>query len=225
MSSDLFYPFSYDKRRPIFIGPILFVPEFFTQEDQNFHKNFSCQEWSSIFNHQKIRVEFCSGNGQWIIDRAKKHPDILWIAVEIRFDRVQKIYKKIKQDQLNNCLVVLGMGELFAKYYLKPSSIEKAYINFADPWPKRKHAKNRICQQAFFDLLKIALKDGGQIVIATDDEDYMQQGVDELLKSGFNALNPHPFFKELEADYGTSFFEDLWAKKGKKNLKTEFIKL
>jgi tRNA (guanine-N7-)-methyltransferase len=225
MTTALLYPYTYSQRRPFFSWPVLFIPEYFTADENTHHQTFLSQEWQSVFDHPHIHIEYCSGNGQWILAQAKKYPHILWIAVELRYDRVRKIYKKLKAEKITNCLIAFGKAQTFTKYYLKSHSIQNIFVNFPDPWPKRKHAKYRICQQSFFEELDGALKPGAHITLASDDKTYVEQGIDEMFKSGLTALFPTPFYIPLEAEYGSSFFEDLWTKKGKLNYQTQFKKL
>jgi tRNA (guanine-N7-)-methyltransferase len=219
----LVYPYCYQDRAPIFVDGVLFIPEFFNQLDQSKHAQFGSLEWTASFNHPQIALEICSGNGQWLIEQAQKRAHVLWIACELRYDRVKKIYKAIKKRCLTNVVIVLGSGELLAEYYLPQSSISEVYINFPDPWPKRKHAKNRLIQTPFISHLKKALKPQGIVSLATDDLDYMQQSVAVFKESKLKPLYEEPYYQPLAPDYGSSFFENLWSKKGKINRQTQFI--
>ena len=70
-------------------------------------------------------------------------PDFNWIAVERDFDRARKIWLKIFRMQLDNLFVVYGEGYVFSRQYLPGASVSEVYVNFPDPWPKRRHAKHR----------------------------------------------------------------------------------
>ena len=81
---DLKIPFSWEERRPYLAEGLLYLPGYFS----------SFEDYNDIFTLDKVFpniapyvVEYCSGNGQWIIDRAKKDPTRNWIAVEKRMDR------------------------------------------------------------------------------------------------------------------------------------------
>ena len=85
---DLIIPFSWDERRPCLLDRLWFIPSYYT-DYESWKKLFSLTE---IFpNNNNAIIEYCSGNGQWIIDKAKNHPESNWIAVEKRFDRARKI--------------------------------------------------------------------------------------------------------------------------------------
>jgi tRNA (guanine-N7-)-methyltransferase len=157
-----------------------------------------------------IIIEYCSGNGQWIGERAKQNPQFNWLAVEKRFERARKIWLKIHREGIDNLTVVCGDGLTFTKFYAPPAV--EIYVNFPDPWPKLRHAKHRIISKEFLtELLRIVVP-GGQAICVTDDEGYSKEMVQEFSKCPewkfLFHLNDWP-------EYGRSFFNDLWLKRGK----------
>jgi len=199
----------------------LFIPDYFDQEDDLKHKEFKSEIWDHLLLHPKIALEFCAGNGQWVLDQAKNHPDTLWIACELRYDRVKKIYKKLKAERLSNVLIAFGYAETLTRYYLKPQILDAVYVNFPDPWPKKRHAKNRLFQTSFIEDLKPAMKSGSKLTLVSDDKIYIDESIQTMKNAGFQPSFNAPHFIPLNENYGSSFFEDLWIKKGKQNLKTE----
>ena len=119
-----------------------------------------------------IHIEYCSGNGAWIAEKAKKHPEINWLAVEKRFDRTRKIWSKIKNNGLSNLVAAFAEGMSLSSNYLPSSSVAAIYVNFPDPWPKQRHAKHRIISPFFFHEASRVLEPGGRLIFVTDDEPY-----------------------------------------------------
>lgn len=222
MLKELFYPYTYEERHPVFLDRVLFMPDFFTESDLQKHKHFSCPAWLAALDHDNIYVEYCAGNGQWIVEMAKRHPDVLWIAVEMKFQRVRKIFKRMQSEGVKNVIIAFGTAEVFTKFYLPQSIVKKVFVNFPDPWPKKKHAKHRLFQDEFLSDLKKALSSLSSMTLATDDLPYMQEAVSALSSAGFKTLIKEPFYEPLATDYGYSFFGDLWEKKGKINYQTQF---
>jgi tRNA (guanine-N7-)-methyltransferase len=218
------YPYTFEERAPTFLDGVLFIPEFYTQEDQKHHQSFSDSHWFSMFVTKPVFVEYCSGNGQWLCEMAKKHPDILWIGCELKYERVKKIYKRIKTEQITNCLIAFGTAETLTKFYLPKESISFVYINFPDPWPKKKHAKHRLFQAPFLEDLKKVMSEEAKICLATDDMPYLEQAILEMSSSNLTPCLTAPYYRPLPEDYGYSFFEDLWTIKGKQNYQTLFLK-
>lgn len=218
------YPYSFEQRRPIFEDCVLFIPDFYTEAEQLNHKNFFNQDWLSLFKERKIYVEYCSGNGQWICEMAKQYPNILWIGCELKYERVKKIYKRIKTEAITNCIIAFGQAEVLTKYYLPQESIASVFINFPDPWPKKRHAKHRLFQPSFLNDLKQAMLSGSEVILATDDLPYLEEAINVLNSSGFIPVLSTPYYQILPDNYGYSFFEDLWTLKGKQNYQTLFFK-
>lgn len=209
---DLKPVFKWVDRRPLIEDRVLYVPNYYFE-----HSKFSMPKFSEIFeNKNPIHVEYCSGNGDWILERAKKHPEINWIAVEMQFERVRKIWSKRENYQINNLLIVCGEAETLTKYYLPDDCIDSVYINFPDPWPKEKHAKNRLLKEPFIELLASKMKDFTPLTFVTDDVDYKEEVLNKLIE------NPHfqpqfepPYYVTELENYGGSYFYDLWVSKQK----------
>lgn len=211
---DLRYPHSFKERRPIFQDQVLFVPRHY----------FAHEEWQTpIFADEKpLFVEYCSGNGEWIIDKAKKFPEVNWVAVEKKFDRVRKIWVKAKNQGIKNLVVVAGEAESYTQFYLKTESVDQVFVNFPDPWPKDRHAKHRIIQPAFIQMVTRSLKQGALVTLVTDDTPYKEQMVDVMEKSGFfESTSDGPNLEE----YGSSYFHRLWVEKGKEIYYLKFKKI
>lgn len=207
-------PFPWKERRVLLQDRVWYIPN---RDDQS--NSFAFPGWShpSIFGQERpICLEYCSGNGAWIANRAQTQPDYHWVAIERKFERVKKIWSKIKNFQLSNLLVVCGEGHHVTHHYLPSSSVHAVFINFPDPWPKRRHSKHRIVQVPFIQEVCRILQTGGMLTLVTDDET-CSQGMIEVLhqEPGFVSLFASPFYVTDYFAYGTSYFEDLWREKGK----------
>jgi tRNA (guanine-N7-)-methyltransferase len=203
------FPFKWEDRQTFFSDQVLFIPDYYID-----HKNWQFPGWSKLFGNDKpVIIEYCAGNGTWIVEKAKNSA-FNWVAVEWRFDRVQKIWSKTKNLQIPNLLIVCGEALTFTKEYLPSQSVHQAYINFPDPWPKLKHAKNRLFQQQFIDQLARVVQKN--VIIATDDPPYSDQIIEEMLKhpAWISHFAP-PYYITDWPGYGESFFDSLWREKGK----------
>jgi len=198
-AKDLKIPFSWSERRPILLDRFFYIPG---------HYNYFKEKIPFFEQDLPVIVEYCSGNGQWICERALQNRGTNWIAVEKKFERARKIWLNIHRQEIPNLVVVCGEGQIFTKYYAPKT--EEVYINFPDPWPKLRHAKNRIVQEEFLNDLTAVVT--GKITCVTDDLPYANQMVEVFSKC--------PKWKKLFhtnewPDYGRSFFNDLWVKKGR----------
>lgn len=215
-------PYIFSNRRVLLEDRILYVPEYYFE-----YTEFILPSFIEIFgNTHPVHIEYCSGNGAWIIDKAMQNPQVNWIAVEKRFDRVQKIWSKMKNANLQNLFIICGEAQTATQYYLPAGSIRCAYINFPDPWPKGRHAKHRLIQSDFIELLSHVLQSEASITLVTDDMPYLNQII-ELFQNanGFSAVFSEPYYVTItNVQYGNSYFYDLWSKLGRTIYMTNFQK-
>lgn len=207
---ELTQSFPFKMRLPLIQDGIFYLPN-----DYFSYQQFTFPLWKELFgNENNVHIEYCSGNGEWILEKAKKHPEVNWVAVEMKFHRVAKIHSKQVNQELKNLFIVYGKGEIFTREYLKKNSVAEIYINFPDPWPKRRHAKHRLIQQAFVkDLLRI-LQVGGKLLLVSDAADYVKQMREEIeTVVGWKTCE---IGIERETAYGSSYFDRLWRLMGRK---------
>ena len=211
---DFKFPFKWDERRPCIVDGVFFVPWHYQE-----HHTFQRPDWeeAAFFGKRApIAIEYCSGNGSWIAEKARDNPETNWIAVERRFERVRKIWSKIKNYNLTNLVIICGEAEDFTKHYVESSSVEKIYINFPDPWPKAKHAKNRLLQREFAEEISRITKEKGEACFVTDDAPYCSQMIAVMHESKrWESRYPEPFFISKYDGYGSSYFAELWQQKGR----------
>lgn len=206
--TDLKYPFNWEERRPSLSNGVLFIPKYYDkhQEEWNHRPLFE--------NAHPVFIEYCSGNGAWIIEKAQKNPGCNWIAVEQKFERVRKIWTKARNREMTNLLIICGEALTFTRHYLLDSCIEGIYVNFPDPWPKEKHAKNRLIQSGFVKELARVVKKEGTATLVTDDVTYCQQMISSFFPL-WNSLIQEPYYSNEWSEYGESYFDALWRKKGR----------
>lgn len=211
----LSHPFAWKDRCVTIIDRIWYVPAYCDS-----YESFSFPGWQSpelFSNSNRICVEYCSGNGAWIAEQAEKNPHLNWLAVEKKFERVCKIWSKIKKKALANLIVICGEGHCATKHYFPSASVDKVYINFPDPWPKLRHAKHRLIQPLFIEQLSRILIPKGTFTFVTDDEPYGEWTFQMMGKypQEFSSTHPAPGYYTEDEGYGTSYFEELWRKKGR----------
>ncbi|HNA62478.1 MAG TPA: tRNA (guanine(46)-N(7))-methyltransferase TrmB [Rhabdochlamydiaceae bacterium] len=219
--TDLKFPYKWETRRPLIENGVFFVPDYYAN-----HHEFVFPEWSEIFgNHLPVVIEYCTGNGTWIAEKAKDRSQN-WVAIEWDFERVRKIWSKMKNYGLTNLFIVCGEALTFTREYLKDSSTDLVYINFPDPWPKEKHAKNRIFQRPFVEQLARTVKSSSTVTIATDDATYGNQISQEMraIPQWISQFSD-PYFVTEWQDYGASYFDSLWRSKGKEIRYFQFRRL
>jgi tRNA (guanine-N7-)-methyltransferase len=208
---DLKRPFLFAERRVLLHDRVFFIPERVQSS------GFILPRWQEIFdNTNPVKIEYCSGNGAWIAAQARAYPQFNWVAVEKKWSRVQKIWSKMKNHELSNLLIVSGEAFQATSEYITAASIAEVFVNFPDPWPKKKHWKNRLIQQPFLQEIKRILLPSGSMTLVTDDPEYSRVMIREVAQNKkFSSCFPDPFYCTDLPGYGSSYFEELWRAKGK----------
>ncbi|MBM3195235.1 MAG: tRNA (guanosine(46)-N7)-methyltransferase TrmB [Chlamydiae bacterium] len=201
---DLAYPFSFRDRRLFVERDVFYLP--------NYLSSYEGFDPKLPLGHPRIFIEFCSGNGEWIIQKALENPDIQFIAVEKLFLRVQKIFSKRENLGIKNLFLVSGDINLLLEHFLPDDTVDTLAVNFPDPWPKERHSKNRLFHKNFVAHIQRILKPHGEVFVVTDDSGF-SEWVYEAMKGDFK-LKKEDVKKPLP-NHGSSFFQRLWESKGK----------
>ena len=124
---------------------------------------------------QPLEVELGSGDGSFAVDYARLHPDRNFLAVERLLGRLRKIERKGLRAGLPNLRLVRIEASYLVEFLLPRDSVQAVHVYFPDPWPKRKHRKNRLVNTRFTELAHRVLAPAGLVYLRTDDEDYFAQ--------------------------------------------------
>jgi tRNA (guanine-N7-)-methyltransferase len=125
--------------------------------------------------NQRLEVELGSGDGSFLVEYARRHPERNFIGVERLLGRIRKMERKGRRAGLANLRGVRIESSYFLEYLLPAHSAAALHIYFPDPWPKRKHRRLRLVNERFPALACQALAPGGTVYLRTDDEDYFKQ--------------------------------------------------
>ena len=220
---DLKPPFTWKERRVELGEGLLFVPPGLTMEE---YASFDLPPWRELTGHEgPIALELCSGNGDWIVQKARENPGTLWLALEKRFDRCRKIWSKRANGGIANLFIVCGEAKTITEHYFKQPFLSSVWVNFPDPWPKNRHAKNRLIVPSYLSLLQPALLPRGSFTVATDDFDACQRMSRALLQQPrFTPCLSAPYYTTDYPAYGSSYFERLWKEKGRTLYYLQFVK-
>jgi tRNA (guanine-N7-)-methyltransferase len=124
---------------------------------------------------QPLEVELGCGDASFLVEHARLHPETNFIGVERLLGRISKLDKKGRRAGLKNLRGVRIESSYFLQYLLPPHSAQAIHIYFPDPWPKKKHHKNRLINEDFPALARAALVSNGKVFLRTDDAPYFAQ--------------------------------------------------
>ncbi len=164
----------------------------------------------------QLTVDLGFGRGELLLDLAKAEPGAALLGVEYSFKRVLKLARRLARTELRNVRLVCDTAEAVVGEHLAEASVHAFWINFPDPWPKKRHHRRRLIQPAFVRLLAMRLEPGGLLHAATDHEGYAE-AIAEVL-SGEPLLEnlhaPAPFSGESPPRSATAY-ELEWRAQGR----------
>jgi tRNA (guanine-N7-)-methyltransferase len=124
---------------------------------------------------QPLEVELGSGDGSFLVNYARLHPERNFLGVERLLGRLRKLDRKARRAGLTNLRGVRIESAYFLEYLLPRQSVTALHVYFPDPWPKRKHRKNRLINARFTEISRQTLAPNGTVYLRTDDADYFNQ--------------------------------------------------
>ena len=133
---------------------------------------------------KKICLEIGCGKGQFITGLAKKHPDIEYYAMERVPDVIVMAAEKGLAEGLTNLHFLLADASSLPEI-CPDNSIDVIYLNFSDPWPKKRHSSRRLTDRRFLEIYKRLLKKDGEIKMKTDNEGLFRFSLEEFSGDGF----------------------------------------
>lgn len=125
------------------------------------------------FSPHRISLEIGFGAGEHLAALAERERDTAFIGCEVYEGGVIRLLREIEQRNLVNIRLFLEDARFLLRV-LEPSSIDRAFLLFPDPWPKRRHHKRRFLSPETLEELARILREGAELRIATDDPPYLR---------------------------------------------------
>jgi len=140
--------------------------------------------WQQEFgNNNPIHLEIGMGKGGYLLGMAKKYPNINFIGVEKYTGVLARAINKINKEKLKNVRVInidaKNLGDVFNK------EIDILYLNFSDPWPKKRHAKRRLTSEDFLSVYDNIFKNKKTIIQKTDNVGLFESSIVSLSTYGY----------------------------------------
>ena len=167
-------------------------------------------KWKEEFkNNNPIHLEIGMGKGQFLIDMALNNPNINFIGIE-KFDSVMvRTLEKMANYELNNIKVIkIDESDILDVF---DDEISKIYLNFSDPWPKRRHAKKRLTSEVF--LKKYEQLGNLDIEQKTDNRKLFEYSVQSFVNNGYKILDLSLDLHSDKENIITTEYEDKFTKK------------
>jgi tRNA (guanine-N7-)-methyltransferase len=117
---------------------------------------------------REVEVELGCADARFLFERAPRHPDVSFIGLEIREPLVAQVNAQAAEQRLGNlravfCNINVDLPDLFAD-----GALARMFINFPDPWFKRRHQKRRLMNDELVDVLHRKLRRDGELFFQSD---------------------------------------------------------
>lgn len=156
-------------------------PENVTWEENPDRKKIDTKDWFG--DDRPVWLEVGFGGGEHLVHQAEQNPHVGIIGCEPYINGVAMLLGKIRKAKVDNLKVFAGDARDMMDV-LPDGSIERAFLLYPDPWPKKKHHRRRFVTPEHLDPLARCLAKGAIFRIATDIEDYVRQSLEQVLKRG-----------------------------------------
>jgi len=157
--------------------------------------------WQEIFgNDHPIHVEVGSGKGAFVSGMAKANPDINYIGIDIQKSVLSYALDKVLATDVPNIKLLWVDGSDLTDYF-EDGEIDRLYLNFSDPWPKKRHEKRRLTYQSFLATYQQILPENGEIHFKTDNRGLFEYSLVSFSQYGMK-------LKGVWLDLHASDFED-----------------
>ena len=157
--------------------------------------------WQEIFgNDHPIHVEVGSGKGAFLSGMAKANPEINYIGIDIQKSVLSYALDKVLATDVPNIKLLWVDGSDLTDYF-EEGEIDRLYLNFSDPWPKKRHEKRRLTYQSFLATYQQILPENGEIHFKTDNRGLFEYSLVSFSQYGMK-------LKGVWLDLHASDFED-----------------
>lgn len=162
--------------------------------------------WKDRFqNDRSVAVEIGMGRGRFINSLRKAFPEQNFVAVEMRNEVIYDAAEKLGND-CPNVAVISGRAEFLPNWFA-PGEVDRIYLNFSDPWPKRAHRKRRLTHENYLKLYRQILSEDGEVFVRTDSASLMEFTLTEMTNHGFSLtevsfdFHNSPYFDGFTTEY------------------------
>ena len=145
-------------------------------------------KWNKLFNNDNnIEIEIGTGKGKFIIEKALQNSNINFIGIEKYDSPLVSAVKKLEELDINNlrliCYDAFTIDNIFDK------EISKIYLNFSDPWHKKRHTKRRLTSSRFLEKYDLIFKDTKMIEMKTDNDDLFDYSCESFSEYGYKIVS------------------------------------
>jgi len=182
-------------------------------------------KWNTAFkdNSKPVYMELGCGKGGFISQIAPANPDINFFALDIKNEMLGLAKRKLEKAYADagispdNILIMTQNIERIDNVFSEDDRIDRIYINFCNPWPRKKHKKRRLTHSRQLVNYRKFLADGGEIHFKTDDDELFEESFDYFNECGFTEIfRTYDLHSENISDNIVTEHEQMFTDMGKK---------
>ncbi|HEC2145553.1 TPA: tRNA (guanosine(46)-N7)-methyltransferase TrmB [Staphylococcus delphini] len=176
-------------------------------------------EWFE--QQQPIHIEVGSGMGKFITTLAQQNPHINYVAIERDKNVMIRVLDKVRELNLTNIKLLCNDAVILTDYF-RQGEVDRIYLNFSDPWPKKRHAKRRLTYRSFLALYQQILREDGELHFKTDNRGLFAYSLESMSQFGmyFTKINLN-LHQEDDGENIPTEYEHKFAEKGSRIYRME----
>lgn len=171
-------------------------------------------KWNIIFgNNNPICLELGMGRGNFIIEMAKRYPNINFIGIELYASQMVMAIEKLSNTKLNNIKLINTDAKEIDKIFGK--EIDTIYLTFSEPWPKKQDEKKRFTHESYLKLYDKVFKKNKHIILKTDNKILFAYSLESLSQYWYSfervSLDLHHSEQKIEnvmTDFEKQYFKE-----------------
>ena len=177
--------------------------------------------WRSRFKNPNnpLYIEIGCGKGIFIATLAKENPDVNFIAIDmieamlgVSKRNIENVYQ---DEKIENLFLIRANAERIFEIFGEKDKVDRIYINFCNPWPRKKHKKRRLTHTRQLENYKKFLAPSAEVYFKTDNTELFEESLEYFKEAGFKEikktvdLHSEPIFdKNIETEHEKMFSQD-----------------
>ena len=175
-------------------------------------------KWNALFgNKNPICLELGMGRGAFIIEMAKKHPNINYIGLEINESQIANAAQKLENQHINNLKLICADANDIVNFFGK--EIDTIYLTFSEPWPKKQDEKKRFTNISYLKAYDRIFKKNKHIILKTDNKILFASAIESLSDYWYTfnkvSLDLHNDERKIEDESIMTDFEKQYVKENR----------
>ncbi len=183
--------------------------------DWNANPDRTPLDLAALFGPRPVWLEVGFGGGEHMVHQAALHSEVGIIGCEPYINGVAMLLGKLRAADVHNVRIHPGdVRDLFD--VLPDASLDKAFVLYPDPWPKKRHHRRRFVTPDYLGPLARAMKPGAELRIATDIPDYVRQALEQVPRAGFAWTGQRPSdWRQPWGDWVSTRYEQKAVREGR----------